>query len=196
MHLRKFAVAIALGVTLTGCAQSEPASVTPPDRSAVEAQISAAPPSPVAPAQPEWIELRSAESQTYMSSTVNPDGLYRDSSQVLNPVDERPAWWAESGLPGTDTEQTVVVVGHNYSTRDAPFRSLGVAQVGDIVVVRTATGTLEYGVESVGPLPKGSLLADNDLRAQVPGRLILANCDVRNGEPTGDNFFVVAQLAG
>ncbi|NIL76092.1 MULTISPECIES: class F sortase [Nocardiaceae] len=129
-----------------------------------------------------------------MSSTVNPDGVYRDASQVLNPPDERPAWWAESGLPGTDTQQTVVVVGHNYSTRDAPFRSLSVTAPGDLVVMSTAAGVLNYRVETTGPLPKGSLLSENELRAQVPGRLILANCDVRDGEPTNDNFFVVAQL--
>lgn len=147
-------------------------------------------------AQPNWIELRSADNTTYMSSTVNPDGLYRGgaSGQVLNPVDERPAWWAESGLPGTDSQQTVVVVGHNYSTKDAPFQALRVVQTGDTVVLETAGGTLEYGVESVGPLPKGSLLGANELRANVPGRLILANCDVIDGESTDDNYIVVAQL--
>lgn len=164
-----------------------------PDRSAVESQISAAPPASVAPAQPDWIELRSADGTTYMSSAVNPEGLYRNADQVLNPVDELPAWWAESGLPGTDTQQTVVIAGHNYSKRDAPFKSLGVMQPGDEIVLRTSNGVLRYSVDTVGPLPKGSLLGDNALRAQVPGRLILANCDVRNGEPTNDNFVVVAQ---
>ncbi|SNS68883.1 class F sortase [Rhodococcoides kyotonense] len=153
-----------------------------------------APPVPVAAAQPDWIELRSADAVTYMSSPINPEGLYRNSDQVLNPVDELPAWWAESGLPGTDTQETVVVAGHNYSKREAPFRALSVVQPGDRVVLSTSNGTLDYTVETVGPLPKGSLLGDNDLRAQVPGRLILANCDVRGGEPTNDNFIVVAQL--
>ncbi|WP_236077623.1 class F sortase [Rhodococcus sp. P1Y] len=153
-----------------------------------------APPSPVEPAQPSWIELRSADGATYLSSPVNPEGLFRDENQVLNPVDELPAWWAESGLPGTDTQQTVVIAGHNYSKRDAPFKSLSVVQPGDDVVLQTPGGVLEYSVDTVGPLPKGSLLSDNDLRTQVPGRLILANCDVRGGEPTNDNFIVVAQL--
>ncbi len=168
--------------------------MVPPDRSAVESRISVAPPAPVAPAQPDWIELRSADSVTYMSSPVDPEGLFRNSDQVLNPVDELPAWWAESGLPGTDTQETVVVVGHNYSKRDAPFKALGVAQPGDEIVLRTSSGVLRYSVDTVGPLPKGSLLSDNDLRAQVPGRLILANCDVRNGEPTNDNYIVVAHV--
>lgn len=109
-------------------------------------------------------------------------------------MDELPAWWAESGMPGTSTEQTVVVAGHNYSKRDAPFKALRVVTPGDTVVLRTANGVLEYTVESVGPLPKGSLLADNELRRSVPGRLILANCDVQGGEPTDDNYVVVAQL--
>lgn len=197
MFLR-FTLAVTASVLLvSGCAstQSDP---QPPSRSAVETRIVESPPtgSLVSPAQPEDIELRSPDGTVYMSSAVNPDGLFRggDSGQVLNPVDELPAWWAESGLPGTDTQQTVVVVGHNYSKRDAPFKALAAVQPGDTAVLQTATGTLEYTVETVGPLPKGSLLGDSELRRSVPGRLILANCDVRNGEPTNDNYIVVAQL--
>ncbi|WP_415972988.1 class F sortase [Rhodococcus sp. 077-4] len=163
----------------------------------MQSQISgAAPAGDVAPSQPEYIELRSSDGSTYLSSPIHPEPLYRggESGQVLNPVDELPAWWAESGMPGTDTEQTVVVAGHNYSKRDAPFKALRVVTPGDTVVLRTASGTLQYAVESVGPLPKGSLLADNELRRSVAGRLILANCDVQGGEPTDDNFVVVAQL--
>jgi hypothetical protein len=181
---------------VSGCASDE-VGVAAPDRSPVQSQISgAAPTGDVAPSRPEYIELRSAGGSTYLSSPIHPDPLYRggESGQVLNPVDELPAWWAESGMPGTSTEQTVVVAGHNYSKRDAPFKALRVVTPGDTVVLRTATGTVEYAVESVGPLPKGSLLADNELRKSVPGRLILANCDVQGGEPTDDNFVVVAQL--
>jgi LPXTG-site transpeptidase (sortase) family protein len=181
---------------VSGCASDE-VGIAAPDRSPVQSQISgAAPTGDVAPSRPEYIELRSAGGSTYLSSPIHPDPLYRggESGQVLNPVDELPAWWAESGMPGTDTEQTVVVAGHNYSKRDAPFKALRVVTPGDTVVLRTATGTVEYAVESVGPLPKGSLLADNELRKSVPGRLILANCDVQGGEPTDDNFVVVAQL--
>jgi Sortase domain len=193
MRRSAFTFAVAALVLVSGCADTESAP-PPADRSAVDSRISSTADVVVAPAQPEDIELRSPDGVTYMSSPLSPDGLYRNSDQVLNPVDELPAWWAESGLPGTDTQETVVVAGHNYSKRDAPFKALSVMQPGDVAVLETANGTLEYTVESVGPLPKGSLLGDNDLRQQVPGRLILANCDVRNGEPTNDNFIVVAQL--
>ncbi|MDJ0393340.1 class F sortase [Rhodococcus sp. G-MC3] len=195
MRRSTYALAAAALILVSGCSGTESAPPPAADRSAVEAQISPSPEVLVAAAQPERIELRSPDGVTYMSSPVNPDGLYRNSDQVLNPVDELPAWWAESGLPGTDTQETVVVAGHNYSKRDAPFKALAVMQPGDSIVLETATGTLDYTVESVGPLPKGSLLGDNDLRQQVPGRLILANCDVRGGEPTNDNFIVVAQLS-
>ncbi|OZE08326.1 sortase [Rhodococcus sp. 05-2255-3B1] len=187
---------LTLALLVSGCASDE-VGIAAPDRSPVQSQISvAAPASDVAPAQPDHIELRSSDGTTYLSSPIHPDPLYRggDSGQVLNPVDELPAWWAESGMPGTATEQTVVVAGHNYSKRDAPFKALRVVTPGDTVVLRTPSGTLQYTVESVGPLPKGSLLADNELRRSVPGRLILANCDVQGGEPTDDNFVVVAQL--
>ena len=187
---------LAFVLLVSGCASDE-AGIAAPDRSPVQSQISgAAPAGDVAPSQPEYIELRSSDGSTYLSSPIHPDPLYRggESGQVLDPVDEQPAWWAESGMPGTSTEQTVVVAGHNYSKRDAPFKALRVVTPGDTVVLRTASGTLEYAVETVGPLPKGSLLADNELRKSVPGRLILANCDVQGGEPTDDNFVVVAQL--
>lgn len=191
---RSFFYVLCAVALVSGCANAEP-EIAAADRSPVESRIAVAPPvSVVDAAQPQDIELRSADGTTYLSSPVNPDGLFRNSDQILNPVDELPAWWAESGLPGTSTQQTVVVVGHNYSKRDAPFKALAAVQPGDTVVLQTATGVLNYDVESVGPLPKGSLLSDNDLRAQVPGRLILANCDVRGGEPTNDNFIVVAQL--
>lgn len=187
---------LAFALLASGCASDE-VGIAAPDRSPVRPQIAAAAPvGDVAPAQPDYIELRSSDGTTYSSSPIHPDPLYRGgvSGQILNPVDELPAWWAESGMPGSGTEQTVVVAGHNYSRRDAPFKALRVVSPGDTVVLRTANGTLEYSVDSVGPLPKGSLLADNELRRTVPGRLILANCDVQGGEPTDDNFVVVAQL--
>ncbi|WP_246097729.1 class F sortase [Rhodococcus spelaei] len=191
----------ALVLLVSACSGTVHGSGTPPpDRSPVESQIIAAPPvgAAVAPTEPVHIELRSSAGVTYLSSPLNPDGLTRGgaSGQQLNPVDERPVWWSESGLPGTGTDQTVVVVGHNYTRSTAPFRSLRVVEVGDRVALRTSAGVLEYHVQTVGPLPKGSLLVDHQLRASVPGRLILANCDVREGESTDDNYVVVAQLVG
>ncbi|SDC60821.1 Sortase family protein [Rhodococcus tukisamuensis] len=170
----------------------------PPDRSPVESHIAAAPPADavVAPAEPTQIELRTPAGTTYLSSPLHPEELMRGGpgGQRLDPVDERPVWWGESGLPGTGTRQTVVVVGHNYARRDAPFRALRVVEPGDRVVLRTTAGVLEYAVETAGPLPKGSLLGAHELRESVAGRLLLANCDVREGESTDDNYVVVAQL--
>lgn len=145
------------------------------------------------PAEPTDIELRSADGVTYLSSPLYPEKLMRDG-QKLNPVNELPVWWGESGLPGTETTQTVLIAGHNYSKRIAPFRALRVVQPGDHVLLRTPNGVLEYAVQSAGPLAKGSLLAQNDLRKPVAGRLILANCDVVDGEPTDNNYIVIAQL--
>lgn len=178
-------------VLASGC--GEPVAA-PPDRSPVQQLIDASTPQRfVAPAVPEHIELRTAAGDTYLSSPLHPEPLWR-SGQRLDPVDERPVWWAESGMPGTGTTQTAVVVGHNYSRSSAPFRALRVVLPGDRVVLRTGAGVLDYTVETAGPLRKGSLLGDHELREPVAGRLILANCDVRDGEPTDDNFVVVAQL--
>lgn len=143
------------------------------------------------PAPPTHLELRGADGSTYLSTPLHPDPVVRDADAVLNPVDERPAWWGESGLPGS--AETVVVAGHNYSQSEAPFRALRVVHTGDLALLATPTGTHTYRVESVGPVAKGALLSDNALRAQVPGRLVLANCDVRDGRPTDDNYLVVAQ---
>lgn len=180
-------------VALVGCGTAEPDTstgpVAPPDRSPVASQLTAAPPSE--PAPPTYLELRGADGATYLSTPLHPDPVVRDADAVLNPVDERPAWWGESGLPGSS--ETVVVAGHNYSQSEAPFRALRVVQAGDLAFLATPAGTHTYRVESVGPVAKGALLSDNALRAQVPGRLVLANCDVRDGRPTDDNYLVVAQ---
>ncbi|MEU0542183.1 class F sortase [Nocardia sp. NPDC005978] len=184
------AAAIAL---IAGCS-SEPEALPPPDRSAVPSHIDAVASDPaVAPAEPTAIELRSPAGETYLSSPLNPEKLMR-VGQRLNPVNELPVWWGESGLPGTDTKETVLVAGHNYSKRVAPFRALRVVQPGDAVLLRTPNGVLRYTVERTTPLPKGSLLSQNELRDHVPGRLILANCDVVDGEPTDNNYLVIAQL--
>ncbi|MCJ0906366.1 sortase domain-bontaining protein [Rhodococcus sp. ARC_M6] len=187
----------ALAILVPGC--SGVGAGLLPDRSPVESHIAAPPASTtVEPAEPDHIELRSPDGVTYLSSPLHPEKLMRggESGQQLNPVDELPVWWGESGMPGTSATQTVVVVGHNYSTRVAPFRALGVVEPGDRVVLSTSAGVLEYSVETAGPLHKGTLLGVHELRDSVAGRLILANCDVRDGEPTDDNYIVVAQLVG
>lgn len=188
-------MAIALVASVSAC--SGTGAGTSPDRSPVESHIAAPPASViVAAAEPDHIELRSPDGVTYLSSPLHAEKLMRGgvSGQQLNPADELPVWWGESGMPATAATQTVVVVGHNYSTRDAPFRALRVVEPGDSVVLNSSAGVLEYVVESAGPLRKGSLTGAHELRDSVAGRLILANCDVRDGEPTDDNYIVVAQL--
>ncbi|MEV6278374.1 sortase [Nocardia sp. NPDC051832] len=193
---RYWVAAAAVLAAIAGCGDDS-VSLPPPDRAPVPSHIAAADGAVVAPAEPTDIELRSPSGETYLSSPLHPEKLMRGgaSGQQLNPVNELPVWWGESGLPGTETKQTVLVAGHNYAKRAAPFRALRVVQPGDRVLLRTPNGVLEYTVESAGPLAKGSLLSDNDLRKPVPGRLILANCDVVGGEPTDNNYLVIAQLA-
>ncbi|GAA3141560.1 hypothetical protein GCM10020255_018240 [Rhodococcus baikonurensis] len=164
----------------------------------MQSHIAAAPASvTVDPAEPERIELRSASGVTYLSSPLHLEKLVRggESGQQLNPVDELPVWWGESGMPGTSTTQTVVVVGHNFTTREAPFRALRGGARRSRPAEHTERGARKYEVETVGPLHKGSLLGTHELRESVPGRLILANCDVVEGESTDDNYVVIAQLA-
>lgn len=184
---------VALAALILSCAptlvQAEP------DRSPVDSHIAVSP-GPVASAEPDHIELRSASGAAYLSSAMHAEKLMRggESGQQLNPVDELPVWWGESAMPGTSAAGTVVVVGHNYTARPAPFRALRAVQPGDRVVLGTPNGVLEYAVDSAEPLPKGSLLGAHPLRESIPGRLVLANCDVREGEATDDNFIVTAHL--
>ncbi|MEV0245406.1 class F sortase [Nocardia sp. NPDC050712] len=193
---RSWLLCAAVVCALAGCGSDE-VSLPPPQRAAVPAQIAAATPAVIEPAEPTHLELRSAEGVTYLSSPLHPEKLMRGgaSGQQLNPVDELPVWWGESGTPGTETKQTVLVAGHNYSKRAAPFRALRVVRPGDRVALRTPNGVLEYVVQSAAPVPKGALLGQHELREAVAGRLILANCDVVGGEPTDDNYLVIAQLA-
>lgn len=147
-------------------------------------------------AWPVRVEVRSQDGSPVLASGLHPQGVVRTGAgeAILDPVDERPAWWSESGLPVKDAQETVVIVGHNYNDRTAPFAALRDVVPGDEVIVRTSAGALRYQVERVEPLAKGALLGEHELRQHVPGRLILANCDVRDGVDTGDNYLVIAQF--
>ncbi|MBN4926795.1 class F sortase [Hoyosella rhizosphaerae] len=193
-HFRSIVAALAIGVVvLVGCGgvnHANPVLDRAPSAQATSETVVAV------EGEPRQISFARPGGDAYFASEVFPEPVYRDGldGAELNPDTELPVRWAEAGLPSTDTRETVVIVGHNYTDRIAPFYHLREVAEGDTVALALADNVLTYRVEEVTSLAKGALLTDHELRRHKPGRLILANCDVIDGTDTGDNYLVIAQL--
>ncbi|AEF41161.1 sortase family protein [Hoyosella subflava] len=148
------------------------------------------------PGEPRRIAFARPDGETYFASDIYPDPVYRGGPDgtELNPDTELPVRWAEAGLPGAETGETVVVVGHNYTDRIAPFHHLRDVSIDDGIILDLGHAVLTYRVEAVHAIEKGTMLGEHHLRQHTAGRLVLANCDVLDGSGTGDNYLVVAQL--
>lgn len=130
-----------------------------------------------------------------MDSELFPGGLMSSAEFGVNPPDDRPAWLAESKLPGENSEGTAVISGHNYgSGENVPFSKLDELEVGDEVVLATPTCSLTYVVESSERILKSEAHSQANLRANVPGRLLLVTCDVRDGMDTAENVAVFTRF--
>lgn len=153
------------------------------------------PPSSAVPrGEPQWLSISGLLSKT----VLHPGGITGSGGRVT-PVDDRPVFWRESNLPGTDSVGTAVILGHNYASAGVPppFSVLKSVQIGATVQVGVPAGTLTYRVQQVLTPPK-SAMADptalTGLKQPVPGRLVLMTCDTENGHDTFYQFIVIAQL--
>ncbi|MEX5295034.1 class F sortase [Kocuria sp. CPCC 205268] len=99
------------------------------------------------------------------------------ASELLVPPDTLDGYWLTPyGVPGEGSENTTYITGHSWEGRDAPFNRLSdPGLVGSEVEVRTATGTLEYVVDSVVTHDK-TTLKDSDIWRIVPDRLVIVSC--------------------
>ncbi|WP_064442391.1 sortase domain-containing protein [Hoyosella altamirensis] len=195
--IHALAAALALVLSAAGCSQDEEID---PVNDWVSASIGQSAPHDeevtAEPGEPRRIAFARPDGETYFASDIYPDPVYRGGPDgtELNPDTELPVRWAEAGLPGTGTGETVVIVGHNYSDRITPFHHLRDVSVDDGIVLDLGHAVLTYRVEAVYAIEKGALLGEHQLRQHTAGRLVLANCDVLDGFDTGDNYMVVAQL--
>ncbi|MBG6184302.1 hypothetical protein IWX65_002275 [Arthrobacter sp. CAN_A214] len=66
-------------------------------------------------------------------------------------------WLTPYGTPGTGSANTTHLAGHSWEGRDAPFNRCSTeTDIGDTVVLTTATGSMNYVVDSVTTHDKDS----------------------------------------
>lgn len=125
--------------------------------------------------------------QTDAAGNVNPPTL-RDAYIITN----------VGAMPGTDAPNTAYVACHSYTKGDAPCNLVSNgAQPGQHVLVTTPNGTLDYVIQATKLLYKdGEFKYSPEVRAVVPGRLVLVTCFLKDEDARiGRNFVVFAQLA-
>lgn len=89
---------------------------------------------------------------------------------------------------------TTYIVGHSWVGQDAPFNRLSnAAAPGDRLTVLTATGSVDYQVDTVTAHSKLTL-RNSDIWNVVPNRLVLISC--HTDDPWGTNIVVVASAVG
>lgn len=98
------------------------------------------------------------------------------------------------GIPGSDAKNTVYIACHAWGGHDAPCNLVPQVVPGQHVLVTTPNGTLDYVVQVTKLFSKnGEFKNSDEVRAKVPGRLVLVTCYELNGVST-QNFVVFAQL--
>lgn len=145
--------------------------------------------------EPLWLTIPGLLGKT----ALFPGGVSSDGGKVV-PVNDRPVFWKDSNLPGTDSLGTAVILGHNYATSGSPppFSVLGNLEVGALIQVGVPAGILQYQVVQKVTPPKRDFANPAELQGlkdPVPGRLLLITCDTENGRDTIYNLVVVAQLS-
>lgn len=130
-----------------------------------------------------------------LTTTVEP--LSPEATGLTPPRVDRAYWWRERGQAGTNSQDTVYLIGH--SVRDpavsGAFERLQELVPGGEVVVTTSEGVLTYMIHTVASYPKGAIVDADEVYASVPGRLVLVGCVLReDGAPQTDNVVVTASL--
>jgi len=112
-------------------------------------------------------------------------------SRSIVPPETKDGYWLEPfGTPGEGSANTTYVIGHSWLDQDAPFNHLSSqAAPGGLLTVTTATGILNYRVDSVTTYTK-STLKDSTVWEAVANRLVLISCYTE--DPWGRNVVVVA----
>ncbi|QCB97169.1 class F sortase [Arthrobacter sp. PAMC25564] len=164
----------------SGPAQSRPAQSGPasfgdalavPPATGRPAGAPRAAPGPVASA-PQRISYPAAG----MDVVVHPLQPDADSQSIVPPETMDGYWLSTFGSPGAGSTNTTYIIGHSWEGLDAPFNHLSSAAApGDRFAVTTATGVVEYTVDSVATYRK-STLKDSSVWTAVPNRIVLISC--------------------
>jgi hypothetical protein len=125
--------------------------------------------------------------------------MVTDANGDVNPPTLQEAYWiTDRGVePGTTADNTVYMACHSWSQGDAPCSRVSQhATAGQHVLVTTANGVLDYLIQDTKLYSKdGEFKNSSEVRAIVPGRLVLVTCyEPPGGGRSTDNFVVYAQL--
>lgn len=213
MRARLVAFVVA-GVVAVGAAVGAVLLLTAPDDDVVAPPAPApsvtrsAPPSPtpsptpsflpafVAMAVPERVEIPAVDLDLAVLP-ISPVG-----GRINPPTVEEAYWIQDYGLPGSDADNTVYLVGHSSLRMAAAFNPLldvehqdSVLQPGDEVRVTTAGGVLRYEVTGWTRYDKDGLPTADEVWAIAPGTLQIITCFQEDGrEFADDNLVVTATL--
>ena len=114
-----------------------------------------------------------------------------EASQSLVPPFTLDGYWLTTfGMPGRGSTDTTYITGHSWEDREAPFNRLSTdVQVGNEIVLHTASGVQHYVVDSITTHDKDTL-KDSDIWDITPNRLVLISCYTE--DPWGKNVVVTA----
>ncbi|HEY0951254.1 class F sortase [Nocardioides sp.] len=113
---------------------------------------------------------------------------------LVPPADPlRLGWWVDGAKPGASTG-SALVAGHTVHDGGGALDDLEHLERGDVVVVRTDHGRIDYAVRQVRIFDKGALAgrAGELFSQRVPGRLVLVTCEDWDGERYLSNVVVTA----
>ncbi|MFC7620810.1 class F sortase [Microlunatus sp. GCM10028923] len=104
--------------------------------------------------------------------------------------------WADRGRPGSDSGDTVYLLGHTVRSGGGVFDPLQHVEIGQSIIVETESGSLTYQVQATKMYPKNEIQRADEVYETVPGRLVLVGCYLNaDGSKQDLNFVVFAQLA-
>ncbi|RYP81617.1 class F sortase [Nocardioides guangzhouensis] len=170
-----------------------------PDRSTVAGAVDtpspaqpsppASAPGPTRPGRPVRLEIPVLA----LDAPVVPISLGADRVLVPPADTQVLGWWSGGAQPGA-ARGSALITGHTVHTGGGVFDDLARVHKGDLLRVRTTTGTLRYRASSVRVYRKASLAqhAERVFSQAVPGRLVLINCADWNGAVYLSNTVVTA----
>lgn len=123
-------------------------------------------------------------------------GIDAPGGVLLPPGDPQVlGWWRSGAVPGARVG-SALVTGHTVSSGGGAFDDLDTLGRGDVVRVRTGSGSIRYVVSGVRVYRKASLARDAGrvFSQSVPGRLVLITCEDWNGSTYLSNAVVIAQV--
>jgi LPXTG-site transpeptidase (sortase) family protein len=161
--------------TIAASSTLQPPSASPRVAQGVVGEATQSPSTPPPASPPQWISYPAARMDVPVLA-LTPSTEELAAGFLVPPMTMDAYWLTNYGQPGSDSDNTIYIVGHSWEKADAPFNRLSnQSAVGDELSVGTATGTIKYTVQSITTHDKETLRT-SDVWNKAPGRLILISC--------------------